>query len=287
MTDTVLDTVETQGVKGNTKTLTRSRGWCLTVNNYTEEEWYDLKLVGTQQTQKFCLGKETGAQGTPHIQGYLYFANARTFEQVKLMCGRAHWEKAKGNPSQNRDYCSKEGDYVEGGWPKAKIDPNVARRVKALQRYEDVEWRPFQKEILEYIDEEPDDRTVIWVVDKEGGKGKSYLAKYIYLNYPTIIADGKKDNVFNQLKTKLDGGMEPRVCLLDIPRCGQGYMNYGVIEQIKNGLIYSGKYEGGDCIFDPPHVVVFANFDPDYSQFTGDRWKVIDLGERAIDDLSL
>ena len=117
----------------------------------------------------------------------------------------------------------------------------------------------------------------MWVLDTAGGRGKSFLAKYLYLTFPTIIADGKKDNVFNQLKTKLDEGIEPRLVLLDIPRCGQGYMNYGVIEQLKNGLCYSGKYEGGDCVFEPPHVIVMANFEPDYTQFTGDRWKVIDL----------
>jgi len=277
MADTV-DTVETQGTEGNTRTSVRSRGWCFTVNNYTEAEYDELKTCLTQQTQRYVLGREHEEVGTPHLQGYAYFKSARTLKQMKLINGRAHWEKAKGSPDANYDYCTKEGKSIEGGFEyKHKVDPNVERKKRALARYENVEWMDWQANLLEELKAIPDDRRVYWVTDKAGGRGKSFLAKYIYLTYNTIIADGKKDNVFNQLKTKLDANEEPHVVLLDIPRCGQGYMNYGVIEQLKNGLVYSGKYEGGDCVFDPPHVVVFANFDPDWSQFTEDRWWVVDL----------
>ena len=49
-------------------------------------------------------------EGTPHIQGYIYFENAQTFNRMKILLGeRAHIEKANGSPKQNYDYCSKEG----------------------------------------------------------------------------------------------------------------------------------------------------------------------------------
>lgn len=280
MTDTpdTVDTVDTVRIEGNTKASIRSRGWCFTVNNYTEEEYDELKTQLTQQAHRFIMGLEHLEVGTPHIQGYAWFKSARTLKQMKIINGRAHFEKAKGKPSQNYEYCSKEGKIVEQGFDYLhKVDPNIERRDKAMKRYEGVVWKDWQAKLLTDVSDAPNDRTVIWVVDRVGGQGKSFLAKYIYLTHTTIIADGKKDNVFNQLKTKLDAGLEPHVVLLDIPRCGKGYMNYGVIEQLKNGLVYSGKYEGGDCIFEPPHVIVFANFDPDYSQFTDDRWVVIDL----------
>ena len=72
---------------------------------------------------------------------------------------------------------------------------------------------------------------------------------------------------------------EFKIVLLDIPRSAEGYINYGVLEQLKNGLLYSGKYEGGKCLFDDVHVVVFANFMPDRSQFSEDRWNIIELNE--------
>lgn len=234
----------------------------------------------TQQTQCFVCGQEVGESGTPHLQGYVYLKNARTFAQMKAKWGSCHWEKAKGNPKQNRTYCTKDDHYVEGGWPIDAKAVAAGRVERAKAKYTDVIWKEWQQRIVDFVASPPDDRTVKWVVDVDGGKGKSFLAKYLYLTYPTIIADGKKDNVFNQLKTKLDEGIEPRLILLDIPRCGEGYMNYGVIEQLKNGLVYSGKYEGGDCVFDPPHVIVMANFEPDYHQFTEDRWSVVDLNEK-------
>ena len=49
-------------------------------------------------------------EGTPHIQGYVYFDNQQTFSRMRILIGeRAHLEKAKGSPRQNYDYCSKEG----------------------------------------------------------------------------------------------------------------------------------------------------------------------------------
>lgn len=271
------DSVQTQCEEGNTKTSSRSRGWCYTWNNYTQQDYSDIHEWQTQQTQCYVMGEEVGESGTPHLQGYMYFKNQRTFNQMKKHWPKCHWEKARGKPIDNYNYCSKDGKYVEGGWVKDPKELANARIERANKRYEGVEWKEWQSQILDIVDGEPDDRSVIWVCDTEGGHGKSFLAKFIYLNYPTIIADGKKDNVFNQLKTKLDSGMDPKVVLLDIPRCGQGYMNYGVIEQLKNGLLYSGKYEGGDCLFDNVHVIVFANFEPEYDQFTQDRWNVIML----------
>nr|WAE42890.1 MAG: replication associated protein [Cressdnaviricota sp.] len=271
---------KTQGVEGNTKTSTRSRGWCYTWNNYTEADRLAMVEWQTQQTQCFVMGLEVGESGTAHLQGYVYLKNQRTFDQMKAKWGKVHWEKAKGNPKQNRNYCTKDGNYVEGGWKADPVDMANARNIRARARYEGVVWKDWQASLIEFVASAPDDRTVKWIYDEDGGQGKSYLAKYLYLNYPTIIADGKKDNVFNQLKTKLDEGVEPRLILLDIPRCGEGYMNYGVIEQLKNGMVYSGKYEGGDCIFDPPHVIVMANFEPDYCQFTEDRWSVVELGKK-------
>lgn len=271
------DSVQTQGEEGNTKTSSRSRGWCFTWNNYAESDRVAMAEWMTQQTQCYIMGKEVGESGTPHLQGYVYMKNQRTFTQMKKLWGKCHWEKAKGKPIDNRNYCSKDNDYVEGGWAKSPTDLAVDRAKKALDKYVDTEWKPWQRKVLDIVSGPTDDRSVWWVLDTKGGHGKSYLAKYLYLTYPTIIADGKKDNVFNQLKTKLDLGVEPKLVLLDIPRSGEGYMNYGVIEQLKNGLVYSGKYEGGDCVFEPPHVVVMANFEPRYEEFTEDRWHIIDL----------
>ena len=107
-----------------------------------------------------------------------------------------------------------------------------------------------------------------------GNNGKSFLAKYIALKFGCIIADGKKDNIFNQVLMMED---KRGIILLDVPRHNVDYINYGCLEALKNGLIYSGKYEGGQCIFDIPHIIVFMNDIPNgfYEKFSGDRYEMI------------
>jgi len=62
-------------------------------------------------------------------------------------------------------------------------------------------------------------------------------------------------------------------------------MNYGAIEQVKNGLVFSGKYESSMLIFNPPHVVIFANDTPDESMYSNDRWhihKITDFDKKKL-----
>ena len=150
-------------------------------------------------------------------------------------------------------------------------------KLKLLNKYyENVEWKPWQADVLKICDSERESRIINWFWSEKGDVGKSYLARYIALKYDVIICDGKKNDIFNQIRVKIEEEeKEINIVLLDIPRCNMDYVNYGVIEQIKNGLIYSGKYEGGMCVFDHPHVIIFANEEPDYDKFSKDRWNVV------------
>lgn len=91
----------------------RARGYCLTINNWTQED-YD-KLSESQKYDYLIIGKEVGEQGTPHLQAYLYKHNNVAFSTIKKIAPRAHIEIAKGTPSDNIKYCSKEGDFQEWG----------------------------------------------------------------------------------------------------------------------------------------------------------------------------
>lgn len=93
--------------------MSRSRAWCFTLNNYTEEEQQVIRDVPCVY---LIFGREKGEEGTPHLQGYIYFENAKTLKTLKKLLGpRAHVEVAKGNSVQNREYCSKQGDFEELG----------------------------------------------------------------------------------------------------------------------------------------------------------------------------
>lgn len=90
--------------------------WCFTLNNYTEEEESVVKGVFENECKYGIYGREVGASGTKHLQGYCVFTRKLRCNQVRVkLGGRAHVEKTRGSPRQASDYCKKEGDYVEVG----------------------------------------------------------------------------------------------------------------------------------------------------------------------------
>ncbi len=54
-------------------------------------------------------------------------------------------------------------------------------------------------------------------------------------------------------------------------------MRYSGLPQSKNGVLFSPKYESGQKIFKPPHVFVFANYEPDQTKLSADRWNIVQL----------
>jgi len=275
MTSEKVGTVPELGEEGvilKTSPPKKSRGWCFTWNNYDEKSIGTLEhVIGVGS--KYIYGIEKGESGTPHLQGYIWFKSARHFEAVKKLLPKCHIEKAKGTKKQNFEYCSKDGQYF------TNMNDKKGYRKKLLDSYESVVWRPWQQQVIDIIEGEPDARAINWVHEPNGNAGKSFLAKYLVLKYGAVIADGKKDNVFNQINDRLNGEEinDFKLVVLDMPRYNADYVNYGMLEAIKNGMLYSGKYKGGVCLFDTPHLFVFSNVEPDYEKMSIDRWNVIEI----------
>lgn len=93
--------------------MSKSLGYCFTLNNYTpEDEW---SIVGIS-CQYLIYGREVGDSGTPHLQGFIQFPKpGKSLVAMKKLIPRAHFEVTKGNIDQNIEYCSKEGDFTERG----------------------------------------------------------------------------------------------------------------------------------------------------------------------------
>lgn len=85
--------------------------WCFTINNPTEEDW---AAVRDMKCQYICYAPEVGDEGTPHIQGFVHFENARSFISIRKRLPRAHIEAAKGSARQNRTYIFGPYDDEEG-----------------------------------------------------------------------------------------------------------------------------------------------------------------------------
>lgn len=76
----------------------------------------------------------------------------------------------------------------------------------------------------------------------------------------------------------LDGGEEPDVIVIDLPRSHGGTVSYRFIEEVKNGVLTSTKYDSKTVVLEQMvHIVVFANREPDLAGLSEDRWVVTDL----------
>lgn len=93
--------------------MSRHRGWVFVWNNYTEANWEMLKLWDCRY---LIMGKEIApTTGTPHIQGYVYFDNARTKGSMNKKLNKNWNEGAKGTAWQNHAYSTKDGEFFEKG----------------------------------------------------------------------------------------------------------------------------------------------------------------------------
>nr|QKV51262.1 putative replication associated protein [Crucivirus sp.] len=92
----------------------RTRRFCFTINNYTDDDWTDIDEL---KVRYLCYECEIGESGTPHIQGYVIFHDPHSIKNVAKMLKRAAIFVAKGTTEQNRTYCSKEdnGTFEEFG----------------------------------------------------------------------------------------------------------------------------------------------------------------------------
>ena len=270
--------------KGNTnlsppKQISPSKRWCFTLNNYTNEELLYISSIVPEYCEVYIIGKEVGENGTPHLQGYIEFITKKRPLSVFNKIARIHWEKARASKHDNFIYCSKDAKiFMQNGY-------KLPKKVKVLDESQLYDW---QKELIDIITEEPDDRTIYWYWSEEGCVGKTTFCKYLTVKYGAICLHGKGADVRNGIVDyKSTNGDTPDIILFPIPRSyNSEYLSYEALENIKDMYFYSGKYEGGMICGNCPHLVVFSNEEPDYERCSKDRWivKNIDKKNKNIKD---
>jgi len=133
------------------------------------------------------------------------------------------------------------------------------------------DWQPWdwQRKLIMDLSKPADDRKVIWYIDLHGGTGKSKVCDYLHLFHNAeLMENGRTADLAHAWQCK-------PICLFDLSRSTQEHVNYGAIESIKNGRIFSGKYMSGTkWATGNTHVVVFANWEPEFSRLSADRWDI-------------
>jgi len=117
------------------RTYPQSWHWHFTLNNYDQEEYTRIRTKAEESAKYWIIGKEVGDSGTPHLQGYVSLRRRCNLRHVRDLFGpRIHFEIARGSAGQNRTYCSKGGDFAEGGnIPKEISKKPVSRDILALE----------------------------------------------------------------------------------------------------------------------------------------------------------
>lgn len=103
----------------NSGSQVRTKAWVFTINNYKAEHEDLLQHLRCQ----YCVyGREVGENGTPHLQGYIYFGTKLRRASVARWLPNAYLAPRNGTHEEAREYCIKDGDFVERGEPPLSIE---------------------------------------------------------------------------------------------------------------------------------------------------------------------
>ena len=143
------------------------------------------------------------------------------------------------------------------------------------QTMSSVSLRPWQSQLVESVSGNVSPRQVHWWWDPTGNKGKSFVASYLRSLDGWIHCQVMKKSDLLYLLTK--NIMTAKGVMFDLSRTtadGSVSVVYDVCEMLKNQVFCSGKYDSVTLETPPVHVVVFANYEPDRTAWSADRYDV-------------
>lgn len=273
--------------------------WVFTINEYFEDELYPLEKFLKTLCTSYVFQEEKGEKtGRDHIQGYFQLKIRKRQKSLLNDFHRFYTQHYGGNTAQATEclrhvtisrmlgtqdeaiaYCTKTDTQISKPRTFGLLTQYNASDLKIFDN--SATWYPWQKSLMEILFNkdltltEPNDRTIIWVQDLMGNSGKSKLVKHICYNYPEEtckLAFGSS----TQLRSACIAAGPRKLYFVDVPRTlGKDddiSEIISVIEDIKNGFVVSsmyGKYQ--QLMFDPPHIVVFANIHCPSGTLSNDR----------------
>lgn len=252
-------------------------------NNYPVEQMEQLGRFLEGLCCKFYFKEEDA--GTPHLQGCLWLKKRMRMTELVAM---NELSECSFRECRNWDclvnYCMKDETSIPGGRFFSKGLKLPRKKIEILKEEELYEW---EKWVIDVMSTKASNRTIHWLWEPVGEVGKSTFCKYLCVKYGALLLSGKandmKYGIVNAIK---NGGDYPEIILLDIPRTSENFLSYAGIEEIKNGCFFSGKYEGSMVLGNCPHLFCFANFKPDVTKMSLDRWQIKYLGKNEdLDDL--
>lgn len=204
------------------------------------------------------------------------------------------WEEHGERPDTKKRKAEKAGLSNEDRWKRnrrlaeegrfGEMDDDIYfkfyKTAKAIaadhEMIEPIDWTPggipydikyqWQLDLMETLATDPDPRCIHWIYDEVGNYGKSEMATYLARNHGAyVVSNGKSCDLSYAYKKQ-------RIVVFDFARTTEwDKVNYGFIEDIKNGRLFSPKYESRTIYFPKPHVIIFANAPCPQGKFSVDR----------------
>lgn len=159
--------------------------------------------------------------------------------------------------------CRDRQAYQEGKAEHAEI---IASRTR----------QPWEQHLMQTIANDQDKRSIHWYFDRIGETGKTVNAKdLMYFGNAFYSTGGKAADIAHAYK------YEP-IVVFNIAASQDSKMMdhlYKILEEFKDGVFSSGKYNSRIKAFKIPQVIVFANDPPNEDKMKTNRFKIYDIGE--------
>lgn len=243
---------------------TKLRRFVFTCNNYTPAIVERIDQVLTERSRYAIYGKETGEEGTPHLQGYVSLKGTIRFNTLRTLLPGCHIEAAKGNEQQNYDYCSKDGDFKEfGERSKQGNRTDLSSAIETLKQggikkvveehpEEYVKFSNGLHKLLLQLNATPythHDVRGVWIYG-EPGTGKSHSAR------------AYDPELYNKAQNKWWDGYngEHTVLIDDFDTSGVCLGHYLKIWADKYAC--TGEFKGGTCHLHHRTLIITSNYHP-------------------------
>jgi hypothetical protein len=260
----------------------RRRRYVFTLNNYTADDESRIGTVFDTRCRYGVYGREIGATGTPHLQGFLIFKESTRFNAVKELLGdRCHIEGANGSNDQASEYCKKDGDFVESGQiPNergARTDLYEAiefltesRDMVAFKREYPREYIKYPRgfsTLLSYPAREPGNPPYVhWIFGRSGvGKTRYVFARESGVPIWTSIGD----------LSWFEGYYQQPVALLDDFRGSNCKFSY--LLRLLDRYPFTVEYKGGSIPFNSSRIYITSCHAPStvYDKLPEDVFQLI------------
>lgn len=298
--------------------------WCFTINNYSDSMICALKGLHPGKARYIIYGKEKGANGTPHLQGYIQFINRQRLTAVKKMppFDKAHLEPMMArDPEQASSYCKKDGDFTEIGemdrQGQRKDILTLAEQFRKERSFTNLKdqpaWYQFQNIIQKQVEKEDLERHF----EEQKAAIRVHRLKVWQANITEVLLGPVNPRTIHWIydiegntgkswfsrwlvlllkALRLENGKNAdikhayngqKIVVFDFARTICDRVNYEVIESIKNGIFFSSKYNSSMKVFNSPHVLCLANFRPQEDKLSADRWDIQEIHNYEPLDIDL